>query len=546
MSYNAIRLTVYSLNSTTVVNDAGLELPRAQGLTFSTVFPGGLYGSCSFAIPRDVTRSWQFAVGQRVVARNGLAVVYEGSISNIGYEVGGNGWQARTIECAGAWGWIMSAQGWRKPWADTRLTDSVWVYTSATTGDGDQSCTLDRLSRMRFTPKGVAWANGDYAAVRYTAPNGETIKRITYSYDFAEGAQVWEISAWRSTDGAAWTQMTNASGETYATGTTTVITATATGSIDVTLATPSRYLELRFFSRAAQTPTEDGAYYGQYSSVTVYTETGSINGYEIAKDIRARATDLSSDETNVSSLLSYSLIPFITESGLAWEMYADILQRAVSFGDASFSSWYARLLESDRAASATGKPVLELAQYPALTDYDYGVRINETNVGPFTVAQDGSGVRNYIILHYTDPDGNEQWVTPDDDANLKDTTSIAAYGQRESIINCGSVTSSIATNWGRRYLAQAKDPKFYVSGPITVTGYIRAKDGARVPAANIQAGKRLKIENFLSDEVGVTGAGLTFYITQTDYNDRAQTNALSVGVPDNLAVFLAKLKEGKL
>lgn len=532
MNYNRVSLTVYALNSTTVVNDSGLELPRAQSLSFSTIFPGGLYGSCSFAIPRDVTRSWSFAVGQRVVARNGMTVVYEGTISNIGYEVGADAWQARTIECAGAWGWTLAAQGWRKPWADARLTDRVWVYQTGTTGAGDQSCTLDRLNRLRFTPKGVAWANGDYAAVRYTAPTGETVKRITYSYDFAEGAQAWEIVVYNVT----------AAADIAATS----IVATGTGSIDNTLATPSQSIELRFYSRAAQTPTEDGAYYGQFSSVVVYTETGSINGYEIAKDIRARATDLNSDETNLSSSLSYSLIPFITESGLAWETYADVLQRAVSFGDASFNSWYARLLESDRAASPNGEPVLELAQYPALTDYDYGVRINEPNVGPFTVVQDGSGVRNYIILRYTDADGNEQWVTPDDDANLKDTTSIAAYGQRESVINCGSVTSSIATNWGRRYLAQTKDPKFYVSGPITVTGYIRAKDGTRVPAANIQAGKRLKVENFLSDEVSVTGAGLTFYITQTHYTDKAQTCAMSVGVPDNLAVFLAKLAEGKL
>lgn len=531
-NYNRVRLTVYARNSTTVVNDAGVELPRAQDLSFNTIFPGGLYGTCSFTIPRDVTRSWAFEIGQRVVARNGLTVVYEGTISNVGYEVGAGAWQARTVECTGGWGWTLAAQGWRKPWADSRMSDSVWVYQTGTTGGGDQSCTLDRLNRLRFTPKGVAWASGDYAAVRYTAPVGETVKRVTYNYDFAEGAQAWEIVIYNvgtAADIAA-----------------TSITTSGTGSVDHTLATPSQSIEARFYSRAAQTPTEDGTYYGQFSSVVVYTETGSINGYEIAKDIRARATDINSDETNLSSSLSYALVPFTTEPNLDWEMYADILQRAVSFGDASFNQWYARLIESDKAATPNGKPVLELAQYPALTDYDYAVRINEPNVGPFKVVKDGSGVYNYIILRYTDENGNEQWLTPSDDANLTDATSVAAYGQRETVINCGQVTTSVATNWGRRLLAQTKDPKFYVSGPITVVGYIRAKNGQRVPAANIQARKRVKIENFLTDEVSVTGAGLTFYITQTDYTDKAQMCSMSVGVPDNLAVFLAKLMAGKL
>ena len=66
--------------------------------------------------------------------------------------------------------------------------------------------------------------------------HGETIKRLVYNYQLAEGAQAWEIGAWRSTDGVVFHQMTSLSGETYASGTSTVITTPSTGAIDVQLA----------------------------------------------------------------------------------------------------------------------------------------------------------------------------------------------------------------------------------------------------------------------------------------------------------------------
>ena len=65
-------------------------------------------------------------------------------------------------------------------------------------------------------------------------------------------------------------QMTSLSGETYASGTSTVIPPPSSGTIDVQLAVASQYLELRFYARGNQTPTEDGAYFGQFTSPEVY------------------------------------------------------------------------------------------------------------------------------------------------------------------------------------------------------------------------------------------------------------------------------------
>lgn len=530
---NALTIAIYERNSTTLIADSAQDLLRAENLTFDQIFPGGLFGACSFFVPRDATDSWPFKGGQRLVIRNGLTVVYEGIITNVGYEFGQGARQGRSIQAAGAWEQILGKRGWEKRWADNRMSEDVWkVVAETSTTKPDQGTFRRDNGILKLVPKGVAFLNTENIALIYTMPTGETIKRIKLSYDMQEAAQAWRLRVYNITGAAnVW-----------------AVTASGTGTRDDTLGTPSQSVYLIFDALAGQTPTEDGTYYGQIDNAVsganafmVYSETGSINAQEIAKDIRAKVTDLNSDETNIGAL-TYTLEPFITNG---WEWMNSILQRAVSYGDASFNSWYARLLESDRAATPDGKPVLELAQYPALTDYDYEVRVSDPNIeGDFKVVKDSADVYNWIVLVYRDGNGREIRVTPDDDANLKDTTSITEYGQREYVIDAGQATATTAKNWARRFLAAAKDAKFYVSGPITVKGYIKGNAGNLVPAANIRAGQRVKIVNFLTDEVGVTGAGLTFHITQMSYDDASQTARLSTGVPDNLAVFLARLAVG--
>ncbi|HEY4692489.1 MAG TPA: hypothetical protein VIH16_03575, partial [Bellilinea sp.] len=71
-----------------------------------------------------------------------------------------------------------------------------------------------------------------------------------------------------------------------------------------------------------------------------------------------------------------------------------------------------------------------------------------------------------------------------------------------------------------------------------VIGYIRDRYGSEVPACEIQAGKRIKIENWLND---LSGTGLTFLISATDYNDTTETCTLGIGQVDELDVFLSRL-----
>lgn len=529
--YNQLTAEVYSSGTTPIV-DAADELQRLEGVQFGTGYPGGLYLAFEGFVPRETRRSWQVQHNQRIVLRNGLRPVYEGVISGWRSEYQGVAYGVR-LTAVGKWGDLLMKRRWRKLWADERLDGDTWVYQTGTSGAEQGG--VDRLNRIRFTPKAVAWANGDYAAVRYSMPYSETVKRLKYSYDFLETGQVWEISVWRSNDAAAWTQMTNVSGETYTTGTTTVITANGTGSIDVTLGTPMRYLELRFYSRAAQTPAADGTIYGEFSGVQVYSESGGINLTEIAKDVRGKLAELNGDERLIAAN-TFSLVPFIADR---WETMADILALAAGYGDSSYNPWAVGLRHSEVAETPNGEPVLFVEQQPALTDYEYLVNFDDENLAaPLQIDWTLDDLWNYIIVGYLDEVGRQVWLTPDDDAGLKDTASIDRWGQREFKIDVGGQGgASTAKNWAKRFLAQHKDRVLRVSGDIQVVGYIKDKNGQEIPACEVAAGNRVKIGNFLND---VNDTWLTFLVSQTGYNDRTETAALSTGVPDSLAVFLAQ------
>ncbi|MCI0366348.1 MAG: hypothetical protein L0219_21005, partial [Phycisphaerales bacterium] len=355
-------------------------------------------------------------------------------ITELGSDVGAQAEGVR-IEAVGYWGALLGQRRWRKRWADNRITEEVWRYLES--ASGANKCTIDRHNRIRFIPKGVAWANGNGAAVRYTMPTGETIKRITFNYDLQEAAQAWKLEL---DDGTTVLWSVNASG---------------TGSVDHTFATPPNLCQLVLRSEAAQTPVEDGTYYGQFTNIVVYGETGSINLTEIAKDVRARLTDLSANEGLIASN-TLSLEPFLADR---FEKTAAILASAASYGDSSFNQWAVGVRESD--LSTDGKPILFAEQYPVLTDYDYAVRLDEDNIDsdllfPRDFSQEA--LANWIIVEYTDLLGRRTYLSPDDNSALKDQTSIDTYYQADEVIQLGTVSAAVALNIGRRYLAAHKDP----------------------------------------------------------------------------------------
>ena len=520
--YNNLTVEVYQGFSTTPRVDESGDLARAERIRFSTQYPAGFYSDAEFFVPRDPAAAWPFTGNDRLVIRNGLEVAWEGAIGKVGYVAGAGAEQGRTVYGTGWWGRLAQQRGWNKPWADNRLTQDVWVESSASTA----LVYVDRLNRLRFTPKGVAFAASDTGVLQYDMPTGTCIVRFTMNASLQEQAQNWEL---RMRDYTAPSTLQN-------------LTTSTSAAWDHTLASPRQSLRLQYLSNAAQTPTEQGSYYGQVATVMMYSETGAINACAITNDIIGHVSGINSDQTQVTGA-SLSLVPFVTDG---YEYIGDILLRAAAYGDDAFNALAPNFNHSESAATPTGEPVLRLEVQPGLDDYEYAVRLDEPNVvPPLEIIQDNDGIYNYIIVRYRDELNNRDvYITPDDNSALTDNTSVTTYGFHSYRYDAGLTTAANALSLGRRLLASRKDPRFYASGPLTVKGYIRGKNGNPVPASLIRAGRRVRIENFLSDEVGVSDAGLTFLITATTYNDTDETCAISCGVPDSMAVMIARLSSG--
>lgn len=529
---NQLTVEVYS-SGTTRITDPGNLLVKASGIGFGTQYPAGKYTAASFYVPRDITSGWELALGQRVIFRNRLTVVYEGEIDHFEHILG-EFTQGTVVHCVGKWAAIMLRRTWIKIWSDNRLDPEIWRASNSLDLEDWQ---IDRTSRIHMTPNAGAFVANDYIAVRYAMPVGETVKRIVCHEDFSEKAgQDWKMSIYRSTDASAWTEMTGASGETYADGTTTVLSATGNDDIDVTLATPSRYIELRMTSNGDNTVAARDHNHAQWTNLVVYSETSAINIKEVATDIVGTFTVLNADVSHLTAN-TQDLTPFFSGG----DAIGDILLYAASFGDSSNNRWAVGLLDSEQAGTPDGKPVLFAEAFPALTDYDLSLRRDEQNiVGECTLVQDGGQIVNYVIVEYQDLDGFTVRITPTDEATLTNAASVAAYGQREKVLSLGYSTDAVALENGERYLAAYKDPQWVVTSPVTVVNTIRRKNGGDLPVSQIYAGQRVRFEDFISDQAG-GGTGLTLLVTQTDYDDTSKTTTLSFGRPmDPLLTMLAR------
>jgi hypothetical protein len=270
----------------------------------------------------------------------------------------------------------------------------------------------------------------------------------------------------------------------------------------------------------------------------VKTETGNINMQEIFKDCRAKVTDLNSDEQYIAAAgTALSLIPYIVTGHMS---VADILAEVTGFGDGASppNRWAWGLYHSEKAGTPDGKPVLFLEQYPDTSDYDYIVKFRGKNLAAdLEIDRDYKAVKNWIPVRYTDANGWEQWVTPDDDSSLRDDDSIAAYGRRsvEGGLDAGSMTQANAIAYGVRYKNTYKAPPWKLLQPLAVRGYILDKQGIEVATSMIEPSKRVKVDGWPEDE---TGAGITFVITGTDYRHADENCALATG--GQMAPFLPR------
>ncbi len=521
---NNLAVQVYS-SGTTLISDPANDLDRIEGIRYSTGYPGGLYLNASMFVPRDIVRSWFIKGAQRLVIRNGLVPVFEGKIADLDRALQRDTEGIR-VKAVGYWGALMATRRLRKRWADIRISEEYWPVVVGTSSVADHLNVSRGDNDLRIVPQqGVDWGNGDAVSLRYEMPTGETVKRAEYDFDFSDGTQNWKVAFVSDPDGTPTEEK--------------VHPVTASGSEDFNLTDPSQAVELILTSEAAQTIPADNTIFAEFTNLIVYSETGAIDLTEIAKDVRAILTDLSADEFEIDSN-TLSLVPFIADR---FPTAAEILIGAASYGDSSQGQWAVGVLASE--LSSDDKPLLFAEAYPTLTDYDYAVRIEEATLEPrFDISEgyigaDENNVWNWIVVQYIDEQGFRQYVTPDDDANLKDTDSITDWGQRDYLLKIQHGDAAAATNFGRRFLTGHKDPVWHMTKPFKVKGSIRAKSGNVIPASEIVAGKRIRVENFLADPALGTDE-LIFLITKTDYDESREICTITTGRPDSLDVILAQ------
>jgi len=465
----------------------------------------------------------EFIPGDRIQVTIDGAKVYEGFVSSI--ERKGN---ELSVELVGAWGQYIESVSVDRRYCDKRLTQDAWTESDDDL-PGRDKCHIDRYNRIRFTPKAEQWAQNENVRVRYDMPTGELAGRVKFNYDFAEDVQNWELNF----------------GELDTPTEEFTVTATATGSQDITLGTPASalYFEFNDPNASAQTPDSDGSVYGQVSNVRVYAyrahpdaTVGTVSAYEVALDIVYRfgyEELLISKETDELSTMAGGRVvePFITRGPESWGSVAESI---CSYGATDDSPLYMALGPS--WLSADMRPKLILDSYPVATDYDYAIEANEVNA-----TLDTDTVYNQVYVRYTDDSGGGVKVA----GPYTDADSIALYGTRTKTFYIGGGGAGGAEDAGTRYLERHKSPTWRVLVPGYISGLV-SKAGEFVPAHSIQAGKRLKILGLLNPDTGSID-GLTLIITKTEYNDRLKATRIELGgIPDALDVQLALLTDPRL
>lgn len=535
MNANNCTITVYS-TGLTEIPDYPRSMEYASNLRFSTGYPGGLYLDCTFYISREIADWWALRGAQRVMVRNGFGQpVYEGYIDSFDY-IATDTAQGVQVNCVGAWSKILMSRRIRKIWSDTRTDENTWAWNVTT--QPLELWQVDRTNRVRVMAKGgcsYTSATADDAEITYTAPAGQEIKRVTYTYNFNEFAGRSFVMHMEEWTGASWSTIT--------TPVDSRISATGTAALDLTCSTSCTKLKMMVYAQAASDNLDivaDEKNFASWEKISVYsTSASAVDLPAVVTGVRGLLDTINTTDYYVTAMgAPRSLIGTESEpssfGAFDSETLADVLIRAASFGDGNNARWAVGFRHSELAPVPDGKPVIFCEQYPALTDYDFTVRLDEPNLlAPLTIKQNFGRIYNYIILRYTDDNDKQVYVTPETDASLKDATSIAAYGQRDYLLDVGNASATLAKGNGYRFLAAYKDPQFELTGPVNVRDAIRTKSGLYGPVCQVRAGFRLRIENFISDLTG-TATGATFLISATNYDDDTETVSITAGPPDGL------------
>lgn len=521
------RIYIRDRNLNTIAHYSALrDLDFSTNLTFDTMWGRG-YGPCSFRVRRDIVEYWAVKSAYDLIIRDGHTIIYQGILQGLNKSLHGLD-SVVDVQALGPYS-ILAQRNIRKRWADNDPY-SRFYWPSGRHNNGAQNAihsTIEgNLCRVRLPGQAVSSSNGDEFHFQYDGIPGDVIIKVDYDYTMESGNNetfqliTYNVDQTTAEDTLSFTSNTSGSGSKSIT-----FTAGDTDSI-----------QMRWRIHVTDGDA-DGI--GTFRNMIVYAElstgAGVPNYYadDIIKDILNLKgnSEISVDYDQVGSP-AFALIPFTTRSD-DFETCDSVIQRAVNYGDGSQNTWGFQIWDKEFSGLASdGLPKAELIQRAALTDYDYFVELGE--LADFSDEESFEELYNYIQVKFDDADGKTSFVDPDDDANLKDTTSITDYGQRDKVLYIGKSTTAKATEYGERYLALHKDP--LRKAGLSVVGSIRKKGGVRVPVNRVRSGKRVKVMDY--------DGGTTFFLQRTSYNAETKVMRMEPDLPpDNLAILMSQRED---
>lgn len=162
-----------------------------------------------------------------------------------------------------------------------------------------------------------------------------------------------------------------------------------------------------------------------------------------------------------------------------------------------------------------------------LSDYQWEIRTDDPGTTFAPVGPTTDDLYNGIVVRYTDLlTGTENVITPDDEADLRDTSGENPWNQwgrdhwYEDLQITGAQLEADAVQIGRAVLAEKNRPK--TAGTLNVQGYIRDRAGNPQPVSRVRAGDVICVTNFNE---------INRLIVETDYDDESKTIRLAVDLP---------------
>lgn len=497
------------------VNDPERTLEYASGLKYGSIWPKG-HATAGFKVRRDIAAQWAIKGAYDCVIRDGLRIVYQGRLAGLQKAIQSTD---EFIDLR-ADGWICALKDrtMRKRWVDNAAVTRFKPESQDTILQNEFDVTKNNdYCKVSMGFSGTVRTNTDEYSEQYFMPKNTKITRVIFDWALRSGEGVgleWYNDDQAATEGA----IGDDSG------------ALQTGTVDDPLAQgDTESLTWNFYTSAND--TYDHNDWVRMYNLFIYGKMdsfGAPNYYadEITQDIlEIIASDAISADYDGLTSPSLALIPFMTLND-AFETGDSIIQRSLGFGDGSdntfgFCVW-------DKFGTSDGLPKAFIEQR-SVADYEYVVSLAE--ISDFRDEADLDAVKNWIVVKHVDSDDWTVYITPDDDATLKDTSSIASYHQRNHTVDAGNCDTATATEYGTRFLEYHKEPPHQMS--FGVTGWIRKKGGVQAPVNQVRAGDRILVEDW--DD------GVICFIRSAQYDAESKVMRLERDLPPNtLETWLAR------